>query len=299
MSNSARLTSIIAVFFWTAPAAAQELGNRILGTLGLLAGSQPESGIYVADRSLFYSSNDLVDRNGHRIPVGLDLDARANVIGAQVTFRLPWRSAYMNASLGIPAARFGLHTEQPEASIDRLGFADLYVQPIKIGWKATQFDIVAGYSFYAPTVTPGARGGLGRGYWTHQFSLGGAVYFDRSKSWHVSELMSYDRNSRSEDLDLVRGDTFQFQGGAGKTLGVATMGLAGYGLWQVRDDRGSAVPVALRGARDRVFGLGPEIDIRIPAIRAKIALRYCHDVAVNARPFGQIIVVGLTVVARR
>jgi hypothetical protein len=28
-------------------------------------------------------------------------------------------------------------------------------------------------------------------------------------------------------------------------------------------------------------------------------LRYCHDVAVNARPLGQVVVVGLTIMARR
>ena len=296
---STRVTSIDAVLFWTFPAAAQELGNRVLGTLGLLAGSQPDSGIYVADRFLFYRANDLIDRNGHEIPVGLDLNAMANVIGTQMTFRLPWGSTYMNAALGVPAARFGLQTEHPEASIDRVGFADLFVQPVKIGWKMTQSDIVAGYSFYPPTVTPGPRGGLGRGYWTHEFSLGSAVYFDRGKTWHLSELVSYARNGRSHDIDLIRGSTVQFQGGAGKNLGAVTMGMAGYGLWQVQDDRGSAVPMSLRGSRDRVFGLGPEIDIRIPAIRSQIVLRYCHDVAAKTRPFGQIIVVGLTVLAHR
>jgi hypothetical protein len=136
---------------WAVPTGGQELGNKVLGTLGLLAGSQPPSGLYVADRFLLYSANDLIDRNGHRIPVGLDLDALANAIGIQVTFKLPWRSIYVNASLGVPAARVGIQTERPEASIDRYGFGDLYVQPLKIGWKSPRIDIVAGYSFYAPT----------------------------------------------------------------------------------------------------------------------------------------------------
>jgi hypothetical protein len=284
-----------------APAGAQELGNKVLGTLGLLAGSQPGRGVYVSDRFLRYSANELIDRSGHRIPVGLDLDAVANAIGVQVTFPLPWHSIYMNASVGVPAARVGLQTDRPEASIDRYGFGDLYVQPLKIGRKMSQTDIVAGYSFYAPTghFTPRTSNGVGRGYWTHQFSLGSTVYFDRAKTWHASALASYDLNQRKQGIDLTRGDTVQVQGGTGKTLGIVNVGLAAYALWQVRDDRGSALPEALRGARDRVFGLGPEVDITLAPIRGRVTLRYCHDIAVKARPLGQILVIGLTVLAHR
>lgn len=284
------------LLIWAAPAGAQELGNKVLGTLGLLAGSQPDSGLYVGDRFLRYSANELIDRNGHRIPVGLDLDAVANGVGVQLTFRLPWHSMYMNASVGVPTARISLQTADPEASIDRYGFGDLYVQPLKIGWKMSQLDIVAGYSFYAPT---GGSDGVGRGYWTHQFSFGSAVYFDRAKTWHISELASYDLNQRKQGIDLTRGDTVQVQGGTGKTLGIVSLGLAGYALWQVRDDRGSALPEVLRGARDRAFGLGPEVDFTLARIRSRITLRYCHDIAVKARPLGQIMVIGLTILARR
>src|SRR5262249_13363291 len=98
---------------------------------------------------------------------------------------------------------------------------------------------------------------------------------------------------------MTRGDTVQIQGGAGKTLGVVDVGLAGYALWQVRDDRGNDLPEVLRGARDRAWGLGPEIDVTLAPIHGRITLRYVHAVAVKARPLGQVLVVGLTLLARR
>jgi hypothetical protein len=300
-NSRTRLTVVIVALTWAVPTGGQELGNKVLGTLGLLAGSQPNSGLYVADRFLRYSADDLIDRNGHRIPVGLDLDAVANAVGIQLTFKLPWRLTYMNASLGVPAAQVSLQTERPEVNIDRYGFGDLYVQPLKIGWKMSQIDIVAGYSFYAPTghFAPRTSDGVGRGYWTHQFSLGSTVYFDRAKTWHISGLASYDLNRRARGIDLTRGATVQFQGGTGKTLGIIDFGLAGYALWQVSDDRGNDLPASVRGARDRAFGLGPEIDITLAPVRSRIALRYCHDVSVNARPLGQVMVVALTILALR
>jgi hypothetical protein len=250
---------------------------------------------------LSYGSNDLIDRDGHRIPVGIDLDAVANAIGIQVTFKLPQLSTYLNASVGVPAAHVHLQTDRPEASVDRFGFGDLYVQPIKLGWKMTQVDIVSGYAFYTPTghFTPRGSGGIGLGQWTHELSLGSAVYFDRAKTWHISGLASYDLNQRKRGIDITRGETVEIQGGAGKTFRSIDVGLAAYALWQVRDDRGADLPEPLRGARDRAFGLGPEIDITVAPIRSRITLRYCRDVVVNARPLGQVLVVGLTVVALR
>jgi hypothetical protein len=160
-----------------------------------------------------------------------------------------------------------------------------------------------GYAFYVPTgrfTPPQIREAVGRGHWTNEFSLGGTIYFDRGKTWHFSGLASYELNGRKRGVDLTRGDTVQFQGGAGKTLRrIVDVGLAGYALRQVRPDRGSALPAPLRGARDRAYGLGPEIDITIPPIRSRITVRYCHDVSVRARPFGQTLVVGLSIVARR
>jgi hypothetical protein len=300
-SQSARLVFIMVALIWAVPAGAQDLGHKVLGTLGLLAGSQPSSGLYVVDRLLSYGANDIFDRDGHRIPVGLDLDAVANGIGAQVTLKLPRLSTYMNVSVGVPASHIHLQTDRPEATLDRFGFGDLYVQPIKIGWKMTQVDIVSGYAFYAPTgrFTPRGSDGVGRGHWTHEFSLGSAVYFDRAKTWHVSGLASYELNQRNRGIDIRRGDTIQFQGGAGKTLRNVDVGLATYALRQVRDDRGADVPEPLLGARDRVFGLGPEIDITLAPIRSRITVRYCRDVVVKARPLGQVLVFGLTIMATR
>ena len=45
---------------------------------------------------------------------------------------------------------------------------------------------------------------------------------------------------------------------------LATIGLAGFGLWQVTPDKGADLPATLRGGRTRVFGLGPELDVTIP-----------------------------------
>src|SRR5215471_6831658 len=95
-----------------APAVAQQLGHKVMGSLGLYAGTQPEAGLYVLNQFGSYGSNDIYDRYGHRIPLNLDLDAVANFAGFQATFRL-WHSLYLNIAAAGPGHRLALRKTRP------------------------------------------------------------------------------------------------------------------------------------------------------------------------------------------
>jgi hypothetical protein len=276
-----------------APAWSQDLGHKVPGTLGLNAGRQQEPGFYVADQLVFYSADRLRDGKGDVLPVvGLRLRALANGVGLSYTLR--WRALFLNWAVSAPVAHVHLESDLPQASIDKYGLGDGRVQPLGLGWRTDRLELVASYALYFPTgrFAPGGRGGLSRGSFSHEFSLGGTVFFDRSRNWFFTALASYELNQRKIGVDITRGDTIQIQGGMGRQslLGMFDVGVAAYALWQVRDDRGGALPPALRGNRDRVLGLGPEIGVRIRPIRTRLSLRYGHDFAVRARPEGQIVV---------
>jgi hypothetical protein len=85
------------------------------------------------------------------------------------------------------------------------------------------------------------------------------------------------------------------QGGVGGPVvrGV-DLGVAGYALWQVTDDRGADLPAQLRGLHERSYGAGPEVDVAIPAIRARATARLVWDLDGQARPMGATFVVGVT-----
>ncbi|HEX7118880.1 MAG TPA: transporter [Longimicrobiales bacterium] len=283
-------------------ACAQDLGHKVLGAVGIDAGVQPEPGLYLGDRIIRFAADRLRDRHGRLVPVqGLEIDAIANVFGAALTLK-PRGAPYLSFAFGFPLARVSLSVDDPRASVDRAGFGDLYVQPLRLGWRTPEADISAAYAFYAPTgrFEPRGGGGIGRGFWAHQLSLGVAVRGDPERRMRASALLSYDFNRPKRGIDIRRGNTFQIQGGAGmRVLDWLDAGLAGFALWQVTDDSGADVPPALRGARDRVFGLGPELDILIPALRMRLDLRAEWDFGVRSRPQGRILVASLTYVAWR
>src|SRR5262249_28748897 len=141
------------------------------------------------------------------------------------------------------------------------------------------------YALYIPTGTAKLAGGKGlsSGHVTHEFSGGGTIFANNNRTTFLTALASYDLNTRTGGIDITRGDTFQVQGGDGLSRfnqGIEA-GLAGYGFWQIRDDRGADVPPVFRGARDRVYGVGPEFAVAIKAISSQIRVRYEWDLGVR------------------
>jgi hypothetical protein len=201
--------------------------------------------------------------------------------------------------VSIPIAWISGASGSPATHVDLVGLADVYVQPIRLGWRRSRFDLVTGYSFYVPvgsTTQDEGPTGVSRGQWTHELSFGGTARFDRGGSWALSALGAWDINGRKIGIDITRGETIQVQGGVGKTFArIVSVGPVGYALYQVQDDRGSAVPPALLGARDRAFGLGGELDVTLEKGRSQLFFRYVHDIAVEARPEAQLFFAGVAV----
>jgi hypothetical protein len=291
-----RIRLLLAVTLTATSASAQQLGTKVMGGLGIDAGTQGPPGLFVLDRALQFTADKARGKDGAVLPIqDLDVLARANALGVSYTF-LPRSSPYLTVVASVPLARTSINSTNPIVSTDRWGLGDIFVQPIKAGWRKPHYDVVTSYAFFAPTgkFEPKTGVGVGRGYWTHQFSLGGAGYIDTTRARRASVLVSYDLNQRKRGIDITRGNMLSIQGGAGTAVSkVLVLGVAGYALWQVSDDRGTALPQTLAGLRTRTFGLGPEIDVVIPSIGLKGDFRFMWDFGTRARPQGVVFAGGL------
>lgn len=295
MPSRARLLFVLAALLLAsrARAAAPDLGHEIPGAIGLQAGSQPDTGIYLANRFLFFRSHELRDRNGRSILPGFTLGAVADGIGVAGTYEIRPLHTFVNAAVAVPIAHITGGASDPRASIDRFGLADAFVQPLQLGWRLPRLELTVGYAFYVPTgrFEPGGSGSVSRGAWTHEASLGHTVYFDCARTWYASALTSLQQEQRKMGADVTRGALLQIQGGAGKTFGhLVDAGVVGYALWQLSDDSGADLPPLLRGARDRTYGLGGEVDVTVAEAHSRVIVRYAHDVGARSRPQGQILV---------
>lgn len=283
------------------PTAAQQLGYKLLGSAGIDAGVQPPAGLAIVSQTLHYDASELRDRQGNVVPIdGLSMKATGSALGVSYTSKTK-RAPYLTFAAGLPVARIRVSSDDPATSLNGYGFSDVFVQPVKLGWRQRRYDVVTAYVAYVPTGHFEPRSGVspGRGYWTHQLSLGGALFADSTRTHRISALASYERNTRKRGIDIRRGDMFQIQGGAGASVKrLAMIGLAGFALWQVTPDEGADIPVKLRGERTRVFGLGPELDLAIPQWKTRVALRAEREFGVTSRPRGTVLALSLAYVPR-
>ena len=283
---------------------AQDLGHKLPGLIGLDAGKAPEPGFYLVDRLVYYRADQIRDRRGDVVPVeGLQLGVLANAFGVAWAFELPKLATRASVTIAAPLVDIRLNSDRPEASVERFGLGDVFIQPLKLGWRRDRFDAVTSYGLYVPTGESAVAGGHGvsNGQFTHEFAGGGTYYFDEARRWYATALASYQLNQQKRDVDITRGDIVQVQGGVGVSVMNRRLdvGVVGYALWQVRDDRGADVPPALRGARDEAYGLGPEIVLSLSPFPARMRLRYERDLAVKSRPKGEIFLFGVEFAAWR
>ena len=131
---------------------AQDIGHRLPGLLGLDAGKAPEPGLYLVDRIVYYKADHIRDRHGDVVPVeGLRLGAFANGFGVAWVTELPYLATRASATIAAPLVDVRLNSDRPEASVERFGLADVFIQPLKLGWRRERFDAVTSYALYAPT----------------------------------------------------------------------------------------------------------------------------------------------------
>ena len=280
---------ILATILTANTASAQLLGANTLGDYGLQAGSQPPPGFWLAGVYFRYDGEKLIDRDGNEFlpeyPGELDVNG-ISLAGWYVTNKKIFGGLY---GFQIAPALADNSLESPILGLTNktsMGFGDLYVQPINLGWHNPRSDVIAGLGVTMPTgrYSPDADDNLGSGMWTFELFAGTTLYFDEAQSWHFAATGFLETHTEKKDTDIKVGDILTLEGGLGKSFmqGAASAGLSYYAQWKVADDEpGSELqPVfdALQLDRHRGYGFGPEITLPIKTKKKLIAL-------VNARYF--------------
>src|SRR5262245_60992519 len=116
---------------------AQSLGHKMPGLIGLDAARIPEPGLYLVDRVVAYKADAIRDRNGHVISIpNLQLTALSNAAVVSYPMKLSGRPLFFTLTGALPVSRFRLNVpDRPEASFDRFGLSDIYIQPARLGWR--------------------------------------------------------------------------------------------------------------------------------------------------------------------
>ena len=303
------LALMVTALCLASPAFAQLGGHNTKGDYGLQSGTQPPPGWYViAPMYYSYTADEFRDRNGDRLSAlggGGSVEASAWIGGGI------WVSEYRilggNYSFAIYPGLTDNALEFPPLGIDErvsIGFADLYVQPVNLGWHTEWADFIAGIGIYAPTGTyaPGGSNNRGLGMWSFEVFAGTTIYLDPARSWHFAATAFYETHSKKDDTNVKVGDILTVEGGLGKSFmdGAVTVGAAYYAQWKLTDDEfglGIMLPVGRKLGRNRVYGVGPEVSVALATQDKLIGflnLRYLWEFGARTALQGETFVGSLT-----
>jgi len=318
--KNAILISVCLVLVCAVPSLAQQKGQWVPGQFGLNAGVIPDPGITYANLVVNYSASQLNDSSGNKL--------LQNVTGTysfwadeNVIYYVPKHKilgGYFMPYISINAANGSLVADFPpllpalggsgtNLSGGGSGFADLYVQPINIGWHfAKRVDFNVGYSFTAPTgrYTAGASDNVGSGYWGNNFTSGTTLYITKDQGTTANLATAWEAHGQKTVASAVTGQlskispgqAFTAEWGIGQVLPLkkdmsqlAQLGLVGYDQWQVSSNGGNYLVAGIPVAASRVpyysvHGIGFQANYILPAKDFVLFFKYYDEYSAKARP---------------
>jgi hypothetical protein len=307
--NPIRWLLFLTLAIFAGPAQAQLGGHNSKGDFGLQSGSQAPPGWYlVAPMYYSYSADEFRDRNGDRL---LAIEGRGSVEATAWLAGVIWVSEHKvlggNYSFSIWPGLTDNALGFPPLGVDErvsTGLADLYIQPINLGWNTARADFIAGLGVFAPTGEYEAEGSNNRGLgmWSYELFGGTTVYFDEARTWHFAATAFYETHGKKDSTDIRVGDLLTVEGGIGKSFkeGAANVGIAYYAQWKLSDDDfGIDLPELpnRRLGKHRVYGFGPELTLPLATRQTLFGflnLRYIWETGARSSLQGNTFVATLT-----
>ncbi len=225
------------------------------GGQGFLAGVLPPPGFYFIEYAQHYTADKLMDGNGNRLPVNLNLNVSAAVQRFLWQSDIPVLGGHLGAYTLIPLVHASVGGAQ-----SRNGLGDIVVAPF-ISWHfnknfhmASSFDIVMPTGQYDKSTLVN----LGRNYWTFEPVV--ALTYLTDNGMEFSGKFMYDFNTENSDTNYKSGQEFHFDYAVGQHFGKWTAGLVGYVYKQVTGDSGARDTIYspnVGSNKGQVFAAGP------------------------------------------
>jgi hypothetical protein len=243
-----------------------------------------------------YPTDTIVDEDGEQVNSGeggLTSSLNGLVLSWVTLYRLA--GATVGGTVIFPVIRNRIDTNILDIDTG-LGYTDMILQPINLGWKRGATDLLAAYSLYLPTgkFEHGGTENTGLGMVGQEVAFGFTRH-DTRHQWNGAANLAYEWHTEKKDTDIRVGHIATIEGGVGRTIYkkvnnpvplMTTFGVAAYAQFKVTGDSGDDIPTALRGFEDRVFAAGPEVKVYVPQARIALALRVLPEFGARMRTEG-------------
>jgi len=291
-----RMIGISLVFFFLLSPllVAQERGQYIPGFTGLNSAVQAPPGWTYANYFLWYPTDRLNNRDGDKVPLNFDLDLIVDFNIVAYTTKAKFLGANYGVTVAVPIANTSVGLAFLGDDIQTTGFADVYVEPINLGWTRGTCQIKAAYGFVAPTGKFDEDGNetITTDYWGHELTFAAARNFGAMNLWQATFNTNWEFHQTKRHEDVKVGNNMTLEYGIGKTIlknqgkQLIQVGAIGYAEFQLTDDSGSDVSAFNRGNKDHAFGLGGEFGVIWPVSKLNFFVRVIPEFGVRSRTKG-------------
>jgi hypothetical protein len=181
-------------------------------------------------------------------------------------------------------------------------YSDIFFEPFQLGWHPKPADFLVGYSIVIPTgkYSFGSPTNAGLGMVGNLFQAGTTVHLAKQEPWEFSVLSTYAIHGKKRGTDIKVGNVLTFEGGLGyafykkqkqKHPIPIDLGIVYYGQFkltsdQVNGDKHPLVQTLLAGRKDRVYGLGGELDYFIPSANLVLGAHALDELGARNRTQG-------------
>ncbi|MFH1604722.1 MAG: transporter [Pseudomonadota bacterium] len=276
----ATVAALVAVGIWSAApvATAKEGGDQYPnGAESWLAGAVPPPGNYFVNY-LGYYEGSLRDGSGNKTSFpGTGRNGSVRASFDALRFIKVTNTKIFGANWGfhaiVPLANQTLDLGAPNGSRSASDMGDITINPLILSWHSPEWHWVFGFDINMPTGKYDKNDGrvsIGANYYSYEPAIG-VTYLGKS-GWEASAKFMYNMKGKNTDSNLMgvngsyqSGDEFHMDYMIGKRFGPWGVGVAGYYLKQLQDDKFNGATVAAvpglwsQGRRGEVFAIGPSV----------------------------------------
>jgi hypothetical protein len=300
-----------------APAHAQQKPQWMPGQVGLNAGILPSSGFTYANITVNYNANTYNDQTGTAVPA----TGSYNVWAVENLFYYVPKVKVLGGNLGgmamFPTPVTGsLDADIAPANFPNLGaaaggsgIADLFLQPLNIGWHLKRADLQLNDALMIPTgrYSPGATNNVGTGYFGNHLQSGTTLYITKNKGTSANYFTDWEvhgARAGTDNTSKTPGQAFTEEWGLGQILPLKKdlsqllqLGIIGYDQWQVTDNRGtfSIAGVILPASKLPhywVHAVGGQLTYIAPVKNLSLFFKFENEYLANSHTLGNTVVFG-------
>jgi hypothetical protein len=301
MNLNAFMRCIMLLILFALPAIGQERGQYIPGTAGLNSGLQTPEGITYANLFVWYPSTKFKNQNGDTAAINFDLDLLVDVNLLAYTTKQKFLGGNFGMSVAMPIVNTPVSLPNLGLGASPTGVGDIYFEPINLGWKRKKAEVKFAYGFVAPT---GKFDEIGSDttttdYWGHQITFATTAYLDKTKLTQFSFSTNFEFHHKKRHEDIKVGNNMTLESGIGKIFvknrgkQLIQFGVVGYAEFQLTNDLGTAIPAFTANNKDRVFAVGPEFGVILPAKKFNFLARVLPEFGARNRTQGVTVVLAI------